>query len=407
MSAAEELLPPEISPLSGDQLLEILSALIDAKDPYTAGHSRRVAILSVATAHRMGLDDDMLRTVWAAAYLHDLGKLSVPLRVLAKNGPLTEDELHAVQLHPSVGASILERIPSVRHLSPGARYHHERWDGRGYPEGLRGDHIPLLAQLLAVTDCYDAMTSNRAYRPSLDHDTALEEIARGTGVHFGPRAAAAFLSLPRSPLPLDPGGALASPRRGRPARAAGRRAPPPGRLPVPGRIDSTTRSSSSDSPEPRTGPRRNPPIGSGARSRGRRFESLMPLMPSHTAPRPDGRSGLPGWPSARWRAGSSCARAQTGKGRPSECLQALSTTRARLAAARARPAPDLAAITERLRAHAGTEQLVVRSLGGGILELVGSATDQLDLPAVLDAFATEPGVSVVVNLVWTSRSGAL
>ena len=196
MSAAEELLPPEISPLSGDQLLEILSALIDAKDPYTAGHSRRVAILSVATAHRMGLDDDMLRTVWAAAYLHDLGKLSVPLRVLAKNGPLTEDELHAVQLHASVGASILERIPSVRHLSPGARYHHERWDGRGYPEGLRGDHIPLLAQLLAVTDCYDAMTSNRAYRPSLDHDTALEKIARGTGVHFGPRAAAAFLSLP-------------------------------------------------------------------------------------------------------------------------------------------------------------------------------------------------------------------
>ena len=196
MGASEELLPPEISPLSGDQLLEILSTLIDAKDPYTAGHSRRVAILSVAAANQLGLDDDMLQTVWAAAYLHDLGKLSVPLRVLAKNGPLDDDEFNEVQLHPSVGASILERIPSLRHLSPGARYHHERWDGRGYPEGLTGDHIPLLAQVLAVSDCYDAMTSNRAYRPSRDHQVAMDEIARGTGVQFGPRAAAAFLSLP-------------------------------------------------------------------------------------------------------------------------------------------------------------------------------------------------------------------
>ena len=196
MSAAEELVPEEISPLSGDQLLEILSALIDAKDPYTAGHSRRVAILSVASANQLGMDDDLLETVWAAAYLHDLGKLSVPLRVLTKAGPLDDDEFGEVQAHPSVGASILEQIPSLSHLSPGARYHHERWDGRGYPEGLRGDHIPLLAQVLAVSDSYDAMTSTRAYRPSRDHDVAMEEIVQGTGVQFGPRAAAAFLSLP-------------------------------------------------------------------------------------------------------------------------------------------------------------------------------------------------------------------
>jgi HD-GYP domain-containing protein (c-di-GMP phosphodiesterase class II) len=120
----------------------------------------------------------------------------VPLRVLAKSGPLDEDELNEVQLHPNVGASILERIPSLRHLAPGARYHHERWDGDGYPEGLRGDHIPLIAQLLAVSDCYDAMTSDRAYRPSREHHAAMEEIARGTGLQFGPHAAAAFLALP-------------------------------------------------------------------------------------------------------------------------------------------------------------------------------------------------------------------
>lgn len=196
VAAAQELLPPQISPLSGDQLLELLSTLIDAKDPYTAGHSRRVAILSVACANQLGFDDETLETVWAAAYLHDLGKLSVPLRVLAKKSTLDEDEFAEVQLHASVGASILERIPSLRHLSPGARYHHERWDGSGYPEGLKGDQIPLLAQVLAVGDSYDAMTSDRAYRPSREHDVAMEEIARGTGKQFGPRAAAAFLTLP-------------------------------------------------------------------------------------------------------------------------------------------------------------------------------------------------------------------
>jgi len=137
----------------------------------------------------------MLETVWAAAYLHDLGKLSVPLRVLGKETALDDDEMEEVRLHPSVGASILERIPSLRHLSTGARYHHERWDGRGYPEGLKGDHIPLLAQVLAVSDSYDAMTSNRAYRPSRDHEVAMDEIARGTGVQFGPRAAAAFCAF--------------------------------------------------------------------------------------------------------------------------------------------------------------------------------------------------------------------
>ena len=196
MDAAAAILPEEVSPLSSDQLLEILASLIDAKDPYTAGHSRRVAILSVAVANQLGLGDHVRITLWSAGYLHDVGKVSVPLRILTKNGPLDREEFATVQAHTSDGARILEGITSLRHLAPAARYHHERFDGRGYPEGIRGDHIPLMAQILAVCDAYDAMTSKRSYRDSRTHDEAMEEIAVSTGRHFGPTAAAAFLALP-------------------------------------------------------------------------------------------------------------------------------------------------------------------------------------------------------------------
>jgi HD-GYP domain-containing protein (c-di-GMP phosphodiesterase class II) len=194
--ASEHLLPDEVSPLSSDQLLSILANLIDAKDPYTAGHSRRVATLGVAVAGELGLQRHMRTTLWAGGYLHDLGKLKVPLRILAKTSRLTEREFAQVRAHPGDGATILEGIPSLRHLTTGARYHHERWDGGGYPEGLRGDHIPLIGQILAVCDSYDAMTSKRAYRDSRTHLDAVEEVARCAGVHFSPRVAAAFLDLP-------------------------------------------------------------------------------------------------------------------------------------------------------------------------------------------------------------------
>ncbi|MBW3533624.1 MAG: HD domain-containing protein [Gemmatimonadetes bacterium] len=196
LEAADRLLPEALSPLSGEQLLEIMATVIDAKDPYTAGHSRRVAILAVAVANQLGLDAEMRDTVWAAGFLHDLGKLCVPLRILTKQGPLSDDERETVCLHVHVGAGILEEIPSLKHLTTGARYHHERWDGGGYPEGLSGERIPLVAQILAVCDAYDAMTSHRAYRRSRPHADALEEIARVTGRHFGPRVAASFLALP-------------------------------------------------------------------------------------------------------------------------------------------------------------------------------------------------------------------
>ncbi len=196
--AAEHVLPEAVSPLSSNQLLDILANLVDAKDPYTAGHSRRVALLTVAVAGQFGLDGYMKSTLWAGGYLHDVGKLGVPLRVLTKEGRLTEQEFALVRRHPGDGAQILEAIPSLRHLTAGVRYHHERWDGYGYPEGLSGDHIPFAAQIMSVCDAYDAMTSKRAYRGGRTHPGAMEEIERNVGTHFSPRAADAFLSLPET-----------------------------------------------------------------------------------------------------------------------------------------------------------------------------------------------------------------
>ena len=196
LRAAESLLPEEVSPLSTSQLLTIIANLIDAKDPYTAGHSRRVAVLSVAVAEQLDLDAHTRAALWAGGYLHDLGKLAVPLRVLAKSSRLTDEEFAFIRAHPSDGAEILEGIPTLQHLTTGVRYHHERWDGSGYPEGLSGDRIPLVAQIMAVCDAYDAMTSTRAYRNSRDPEVARAEVAKESGRHFGPLAAEAFLKVP-------------------------------------------------------------------------------------------------------------------------------------------------------------------------------------------------------------------
>lgn len=196
LRAAEHLLPEELSPLSTDQLLTIVANLIDAKDPYTGGHSRRVAMLAVSVADQMGLDEHLRRQLWAVGYLHDLGKVAVPLRVLAKTDRLTDDEFAFIRAHPGDGAKILEEIPTLQHLTTGVRYHHERWDGRGYPEGLSGDRIPLVARIMAVCDAFDAMTSKRAYRDSLGSDYARSEVEREAGTQFGPAVAEAFLRIP-------------------------------------------------------------------------------------------------------------------------------------------------------------------------------------------------------------------
>jgi HD-GYP domain-containing protein (c-di-GMP phosphodiesterase class II) len=195
LDAVGHLIPNEVSPLSTIEFLDIVSSLIDAKDPYTAGHSRRVGRLAAAMAKQLGLDEATRNNTWAAGYLHDLGKVGVPLSVLAKNGKLTADERRVVQSHAPNGAEILASIPALSHLSPGARYHHERWDGGGYPEGLSGQRIPIVGRILAVCDAYDAMTSQRAYRRSKSHSEALVELDRDSGAHFCPEIAQAFLGL--------------------------------------------------------------------------------------------------------------------------------------------------------------------------------------------------------------------
>jgi HD-GYP domain-containing protein (c-di-GMP phosphodiesterase class II) len=196
--AVRDVLPKDVSPLSNSQLLTILANLVDAKDPYTAGHSRRVAMLATAVGSHLGFRGHTRSVLWAVGYLHDLGKLKVPIRILAKEGGLSEEERALVEAHPGDGADILQRIASLRHLAPGARYHHERWDGEGYPEGKTGDDIPLVAQIISVCDAYDAMTSKRAFRDSWSHEEALAEIEACSGTWYAPRVVEAFLQLPAS-----------------------------------------------------------------------------------------------------------------------------------------------------------------------------------------------------------------
>jgi HD-GYP domain-containing protein (c-di-GMP phosphodiesterase class II) len=196
LKSLDVFIPGEVSQVSADKLLELFAGLVDAKDPYTGGHSRRVAALARAVAEKMGLPEQVQEQTWAAGFLHDMGKVSVPLRVLTKSGRLSPDEFRRIQSHTTVGARITSSIPSLQHLATGCRYHHEKWDGSGYPEGISGSRIPVLAQILAVVDSYDAMTSGRAYRTSRSHGHAMEEVDKGSGVHFSPRASGAFLTLP-------------------------------------------------------------------------------------------------------------------------------------------------------------------------------------------------------------------
>jgi len=194
--ALDELIPSDVPAQSAGLVLELFSSLIDAKDPYTGGHSRRVAHLAVEVTREMGHPLELQRHVQAAGYLHDLGKLSVPSRILRKPGRLDEDEAQAVRRHAAAGASVLEDIPALRSFAPACRHHHERWDGAGYPEKLSGERIPFVARVLGVCDAYDAMTSARAYRPALPTARALAELRDGVGSQFSPRETEVLLSLP-------------------------------------------------------------------------------------------------------------------------------------------------------------------------------------------------------------------
>ncbi|MEO1366166.1 MAG: HD-GYP domain-containing protein, partial [Acidobacteriota bacterium] len=181
-----------------DLYLDTVTALAEAvekRDPYTGGHVRRVVLYSILLGHEMGLDPAALERLRIASTLHDVGKIAVPDDVLRKPAPLDEDEREVMERHTVDGAEILSRIPDLRDVLPGVRSHHERLDGKGYPDGLHAEDIPLPARIIAVADTYDAMTSSRPYRSALPHEVAVAEIREGAGSQFCPQVVAAFESL--------------------------------------------------------------------------------------------------------------------------------------------------------------------------------------------------------------------
>lgn len=175
--------------------LSALARTIDAKSPWTGGHSERVTALAVALASEMRLPTDETDALRRGGLVHDIGKLATPQEILDKAGKLTDDEQAIIELHPGQGVRILEPIPAFGPLLPIVAQHHERWDGLGYPRGLVGEQIARTARVLAVADVYDALRSDRPYRRGLAHDSVVEFIVSGAGGQFDPAVVEAFLTL--------------------------------------------------------------------------------------------------------------------------------------------------------------------------------------------------------------------
>jgi HD-GYP domain-containing protein (c-di-GMP phosphodiesterase class II) len=167
---------------------------IEAKDPYTRGHSERVRDISMAIGRGLGIGGAGMKELEITALLHDVGKIGVPENVLRKNGKLTDEEYSEMKKHPAIGADILSSIKQLGPAIPGIRNHQERFDGKGYPDGLAGAGIPLFARIIAVADTFDAMTSNRPYRNRQPDSAALAEITRCSGMQFDPECVKAFMS---------------------------------------------------------------------------------------------------------------------------------------------------------------------------------------------------------------------
>ncbi len=177
------------------EVMEALAQTIDAKDKYTNGHSFRVAMYSMMIAKELGMSKQQQVDVYYMGLLHDIGKIGIPNAIINKTSKLTDEEYDKIKQHPIYGYEILSQIQSMPELSIGARYHHERIDGKGYPDGLTGDQIPFMAKIIAVADSYDTMTSNRSYRKYLPQEVARSEIQNNIGTQFDPVPAAAMLRL--------------------------------------------------------------------------------------------------------------------------------------------------------------------------------------------------------------------
>ncbi len=183
------------------QTIETIANTIDAKDDYTQGHSRRVSDYSAQIAKRIGMSETEIMNVRYIALLHDIGKIGVPDAVLNKPGKLTDAEYELMKRHTTIGGEILKDIGVLEGLDVGAKYHHERYDGKGYPNGLKGEEIPLIARIIGLADAYDAMSSNRVYRRQLAREKVLEEINRCRGTQFDPKITDAFLEYLEHDMP--------------------------------------------------------------------------------------------------------------------------------------------------------------------------------------------------------------
>ena len=177
------------------QSMYTLAKTIDAKDKYTNGHSMRVAKYSGMLAERLGLSAEEIEEIKHMAMLHDIGKIGVPDTIINNPSKLTAEEYSIVKRHPEIGYEILSEMPEMGNIGVGARWHHERYDGKGYPDGLKGEEIPLPARIIGVADAYDAMTSNRSYRDYMSQDLVRQEMANGRGTQFDPKIADIMLAI--------------------------------------------------------------------------------------------------------------------------------------------------------------------------------------------------------------------
>lgn len=178
-----------------EQTSSALATAIDAKDKYTHGHSTRVAEYSKEIAKRMGKSSKECNEIYYAGLLHDIGKIGISGRIINKDGVLTDEEYKAIKMHPIIGSQILSSINKSPYLAIGAKYHHERYDGKGYPEGLKGENIPLVARIISVADSYDAMTSKRSYRTIMPQQKVRSEILHGSNSQFDPQIARIMLQM--------------------------------------------------------------------------------------------------------------------------------------------------------------------------------------------------------------------
>jgi diguanylate cyclase (GGDEF)-like protein/putative nucleotidyltransferase with HDIG domain len=186
---------------NGLSAIYALVSTVEARDPYTYGHSRKVNSYAVALAEAIGLSPDDVSKVSTAALLHDIGKIGIPDKVLNKKGKLSKEDWEAIKSHPRLGANIVGNVPQLIPCVNSILHHHERWDGGGYPEGLKGEEIPIEARILAIADSFEAMTSARPYRPALSFEEVVKELRQGAGLQFDPKLVEVFIGIIEAGLP--------------------------------------------------------------------------------------------------------------------------------------------------------------------------------------------------------------